>query len=142
MKKVFILAHEQARDLAAQFALIHAATGTQCVFSEPTRNLDQNARFHAVCNALAKSQFKWFGKPRTALEWKLLMVSAHAKATGDEVDIVPGLEGELVNLREPTHEMGRRRFASLIEYTQAFCDCNSIDYSVEYEKLKARGLTA
>ena len=85
------------------------------------RSLDQNAHFHALCGDIARSGIEWFGKPRKADEWKVLLVSGHAKATKQEADVVPGLEGELVNLRESTARMSRARASSLIEYTLAFC---------------------
>lgn len=85
------------------------------------RSLDQNAHFHALCGDIARSGIEWFGKPRKAEEWKVLLVSGHAKATKQEADVVPGLEGELVNLRESTARMSRARASSLIEYTLAFC---------------------
>ena len=85
------------------------------------RTLDQNAHFHALCGDIARSGIEWFGKPRKADEWKVLLVSGHAKATKQEADVVPGLEGELVNLRESTARMSRPRASSLIEYTLAFC---------------------
>ncbi|MBK8667901.1 MAG: recombination protein NinB [Burkholderiales bacterium] len=85
------------------------------------RSLDQNAHFHALCVDIARSGIEWFGKPRKAEEWKVLLVSGHAKATKQEADVVPGLEGELVNLRESTARMSRARASSLIEYTLAFC---------------------
>lgn len=85
------------------------------------RTLDQNAHFHALCGDIARSGIEWFGKPRKAEEWKVLLVSGHAKATKQEADVVPGLEGELVNLRESTARMSRPRASSLIEYTLAFC---------------------
>ena len=86
-----------------------------------SRSLDQNAHFHALCGDIARSGIEWFGKPRKAEEWKVLLVSGHAKATKQEADVVPGLEGELVNLRESTARMSRARASSLIEYTLAFC---------------------
>jgi len=86
-----------------------------------SRTLDQNAHFHALCGDIARSGIEWFGKPRKADEWKVLLVSGHAKATKQEADVVPGLEGELVNLRESTARMSRQRASSLIEYTLAFC---------------------
>lgn len=86
-----------------------------------SRSLDQNAHFHALCGDIARSGIEWFGKPRKAEEWKVLLVSGHAKATRQEADVVPGLEGELVNLRESTARMSRQRASSLIEYTLAFC---------------------
>ena len=85
------------------------------------RTLDQNAHFHALCGDIARSGIEWFGKPRKADEWKVLLVSGHAKATNQEADVVPGLEGELVNLRESTARMSRARASSLIEYSLAFC---------------------
>lgn len=93
---------------------------------EPTRSLQQNALFHDLCRDIAASGFKWSGKPRTAIQWKVLLVSAHAVATGNGSDVVAGLEGELVNIREETSKMSIKRCNSLIEYTQAFCAMNDI----------------
>ena len=53
-------------------------------------------------------------------------MSGHAVATKAEVEIVPGLEGEFINLRESTALMSVKRSASLIEYTLAYCASNSI----------------
>ena len=86
-----------------------------------TRSLDQNSKFHAICADIAKSGMQWAGNERSAEQWKVLLVSGHAKATKQEADVVPGLEGELVNLRESTARMSRQRASSLIEYTLAFC---------------------
>lgn len=93
---------------------------------EDTRTLDQNAKFHALCDDIETSKFQWMGKPRTAKQWKVLLVSGHAVATEEEADVMPGLEGEFVNLRESTALMSIRRSASLIEYTLAFMARNEI----------------
>ncbi len=85
------------------------------------RSLDQNAHFHALCGDLAASGLPWAGKPRKAEEWKVLLVSGHSIATKQGSDMVPGIEGEFVNLRESTARMSRARASSLIEYTLAFC---------------------
>lgn len=94
--------------------------------SEPKRSLAQNATFHDLCGEIAKSGFKWMGKTRTAKEWKVLLVSGHSIATGYGAEVIAGLEGELVNVREPTSKMSIRRGSSLIEYTIAFCSTNGI----------------
>ena len=60
------------------------------------------------------------GKPRSAAQWKVLLVSGHAVATKNEAEIVPGLEGEFVNLRESTALMSVKRSSSLIEYATAY----------------------
>jgi hypothetical protein len=125
VKKVYILVHDQAR-AGAHRSIDEAPAGHMVTISEPTRNADQNAKFHAICTDLAKSKTPWAGKPRTADQWKVLLVSAHSKATAEEFEIVPGLEGEFVNIRESTALMSVRRSASLITYALAFCDMNGI----------------
>ena len=124
-KKYFRLVHAQARKLAAEFCL-SAPEGWVVTVAEPTRNLDQNAKFHALCGDIAKSGFPWCGKPRTSEQWKVLMVSGHAVVTKEGSEMVPGLENEFVNLRESTALMSIKRSASLIEYVVAFCIENDI----------------
>lgn len=85
-----------------------------------TRTLEQNAMFHGLCDQIAKSGLQWMGKPRTAAQWKVLLVSGHAVATKEEAEIVPGIEGEFVNVRESTALMSVSRGRSLIDYTLAF----------------------
>jgi len=84
------------------------------------RSLDQNAKFHALCQDAEKAGLCWAGAPRTAEQWKVLFVSGHATATKQGAEIVPGLEGEFVNIRESTAAMSRQRGSSLIDYTVAF----------------------
>jgi len=85
------------------------------------RSLPQNAKFHAICSDVAKSNVEWMGKPRTAAQWKLLFVSGHAIATNMKPELIAGLEGELINVRESTAKMGKKRAASLIAYVEAWC---------------------
>lgn len=89
----------------------------------------QSAKFHAICGDLQKSGLHWAGKPRTLLQWKVLLVSGHAIATGEGAEMVPGLESEYLNLRESTATMSVRRAASLIEYATAFATSNSVTLS-------------
>ena len=116
---IFILAHQEARRRAVDAAQT-APDGWRVEVCEPKRNGEQNAKFHALCADIARSGVKWCGKERTAEDWKVLMVSGHAVATKQGSEIVCGLEGELVNLRESTAKMGKARASSLIEYTQAW----------------------
>jgi hypothetical protein len=96
-----------------------------------TRSLDQNAKFHAICGDLAKSGLPWAGKTRNAKQWKVLLVSGHATATEEGSEIVPGLEGEFVNIRESTALMSVRRSSSLIEYAISFCVMNNVKLSAK-----------
>jgi NinB protein len=119
-KQVFCLSHAQARQNAAQ-AVMQAPDGWFVELKPKTRSIDQNAKFHAICTDLEKAKAVWAGKPRNAAEWKVLLVSGHAIATKEGAEIVPGLEGEFVNIRESTARMSKSRGSSLIEYSVAFC---------------------
>ncbi|WP_136439572.1 recombination protein NinB, partial [Haemophilus influenzae] len=61
-----------------------------------TRNLEQNAKFHAMCQDVA-NQAEFMGRKLTMEQWKVLFISGHAIATNQKADVVPGLEGEFVN---------------------------------------------
>jgi len=128
VKKTYILAHATARANAIQ-GVKDAPNGRMVLISDPTRNSDQNAKFHAICSDIARSGFQWAGKKRNANGWKVLLVSGHAVATEEECEIIPGLEHEFVNVRESTALMSVRRSASLITYSLAFCDMNGIALS-------------
>lgn len=95
-----------------------------------TRSTAQNAKFHAICDDIAKSGATWAGKARTPAEWKVLLVSGHAVATKEGADVVPGLEGEFINLRESTALMSVSRSSSLIEYAIAWCASANVRLSV------------
>lgn len=95
------------------------------IVSEPRRSLPQNDKFHAMCEDVAR-QCEWMGKKRTKDQWKVLFVSGHSIATGRGAEMVPGLEGEFVNIRESTARMSRSRLKSLIEYVQAWCAGNEV----------------
>jgi hypothetical protein len=118
-KRVLILAHDEARRRVASLAY-DAPQGWRVTFEPPRRNSEQNAKFHAMCSDLAKAGAQWAGKRRNATEWKVLLVSGHAMATKEGAEIIPGLEGEFVNIRESTALMSVARSSSLIEYTAAF----------------------
>jgi hypothetical protein len=135
-KRIFILAHDMARANAKR-EIDQSPDGYRVTVEEPRRNADQNAKFHAICTDIAKSRFPWAGKPRTADQWKVLLVSGHAVATKEGAEMVPGLEGEFVNVRESTALMSVRRSASLITYALAFCDMNGIGLSEPQQQQEA-----
>jgi len=128
MSKTFILQPlpHPSRRLCAEWAM-QAPDGWAATFKEPRRNTEQNAKFHAICSDLAKSQLQWAGKRRTADQWKVLLVSGHATATKEGAEMVPGLEGEFVNVRESTALMSVKRSSSLIEYALAFCAMQGLE---------------
>ena len=130
-RKTVILSTPRARDTALQYVR-EATDGWHVTLQAPTRTLDQNAKFHAMCNDIARSAVEWAGKRRSAKQWKVLLVSGHATATKEGSEVVPGLEGEFINLRESTAMMSKKRGASLIEYTQAFGDMHGVEWSEKF----------
>jgi hypothetical protein len=124
-KRIFHPVHAIARQRALD--AVRDAQDGYCVTVQPrVRTLDQNAKFHALCADIARSDMTWAGRKRTAAQWKVLIVSGHATATKETSEIVPGLEGEFVNIRESTASMSKTRGSSLIEYTLAFMAQNDI----------------
>ena len=118
--RVFYLLDEDVRARAADCVALQAPTGWVVTVKPATRTTDQNSKFHAICHDLAKSRVQWAGKPRTQDQWKVLLVSGHAVATKEGAEVVPGIEGEFINIRESTALMSKARGSSLIEYAQAF----------------------
>lgn len=125
MTSRYILVHDEARRRAVQ-AVQDAPHGYAVIIKPATRSLEMNAKFHAMCSDIAKSGITWAGKKRTPDQWKVLLVSGHAVATKEECEIIPGLEGEFINVRESTALMSKKRGSSLIEYTQAFMSANEV----------------
>lgn len=125
MTSRYILVHDEARRRAVQ-AVQDAPHGYAVIIKPATRSLEMNAKFHAMCSEIAKSGITWAGKARTPDQWKVLLVSGHAVATKEACEVLPGLEGEFINIRESTALMSKKRGSSLIEYTAAFMAANEV----------------
>ena len=97
-----------------------------------TRSLEQNSKLHALLSDISK-QCEFNGEKRDIDTWKMIMVSAHKIATGGKAEMVIGLEGEVINLRESTAQMGVKRLASLIEYIQAWSIENGVKFNDKWE---------
>lgn len=112
-KRIFRLVHADARRLAAEFCMT-APDGWVCKVSEPTRNLDQNAKMWALLTEVS-DQVDWYGQKLTQEEWKDVF-SASLKRQ----KVVPGLDGGFVVCGQRTSQMSKRDFSDLIELIQAF----------------------
>ncbi|PIT43392.1 recombination protein NinB [Snodgrassella alvi] len=93
-----------------------------------TRSDDQNAKLHAMLGDIAK-QKTFNGKKLSIEQWKMIFVSGHRIATGGQAEMAIGLEGEIINLRESTAQMGVKRMASLIEYITAWGAENDVKFT-------------
>ncbi len=116
----------EARRNAAAYCLT-APDGQFVRFSDPTRSLEQNAMMHACFGDIAK-QATYLGRVLVMPQWKTLLISGHAVATGLGVDMVPGLEGEFVNIRESSANMSVARMSSVIEYALAYGAQNGVNF--------------
>jgi hypothetical protein len=106
----------------------NAPDGYYVTIGEATRTQQMNAKLHAICSDVA-SKLQFLG------EWKVLFISGHAFATGLGMTIVPGLEGEFVNIRESSAQMTIKRMCSLIEYINAYCAENDVKLTTKnYEE--------
>ena len=131
MKKIFVLREPvQAHKVLTQQIWVYiksmliAGHVLKVTIGDITRTLEQNAKFHSICEDIAKAGFVWHGKKRNAEQVKVLLVSGHAMATGEGAEVVAGLEGEFINLRESTALMSVKRSSSLIEYATAWATLN------------------
>jgi hypothetical protein len=125
-KQKFRLVNDVVRGNAMQ-ALYQAPDGYVVRIEPPNRSNAQNAKLHAILSDLANSDMTWAGKRRTMEEWKAIIISGHAVATGSGGEVIPGIEGEFVAIRESSAHMGVARAASLIEYLLAFCATNGVE---------------
>lgn len=107
--------------------LIGSGKRLTLTLAEQTRSLEQNSLLHDLFTDAA-NQAEWMGKKRTAEEWKNLFISGHAMATKQGVEIVPGLEGEFLNIRESSAQMSVERMTSLIEYVIAWGTQNGVKF--------------
>lgn len=126
-RALFNLAHNKAREKSIDY-LLNAPESTIVLFKEPTRTLDQNALAHLYFRKIADSGLTWSGRKLSESQWKVLLVSGHDIATGSEVDVIPGIENEIVSLRESTASMSVKRLSSLISYIEAFMSEHGIDF--------------
>jgi hypothetical protein len=124
-KQLFRLTGSPLAKYAAVNAVKNAPDGFVVRVEPETRRLAQSAKFHALCGDVAR-QAKFMNRQLTPAQWKVLFISGHAVATGQGADMVPGLEGEYVNLRESSAQMSIKRMASVIEYVLHYCADNDI----------------
>lgn len=130
-KQQFFLRNEQVRSNSIDFirALPTDDKKPLVVSIRPiTRTLEQNSKLHAMLSDIAK-QCEFQGKRRNIDTWKAIFVSAHKIATGGQAEMAIGLEGEVINLRESTAQMGVKRLASLITYIEAWGIQNGVHFN-------------
>ena len=128
MSRALLTIRGSAERARAMRWLANVPNGTRIEFKAAKRSLPQNDRLWAMLTDVAR-QKEHNGRRYTTDQWKVLFISGHAIATGIPTEVVPGLEGEFLNIRESSAKMSKRRMNSLIEYTTAWCIGNNIRLS-------------
>ena len=123
--RFFTLVHKEARRRAME-AIRTAPDGYTVRVGPPRMSEDQRSKFHAICTDLERSGLKWSGVQPDKDLWKTLLISGHAMVEGIGVEMIRGLEGELINIRESTTSISKSRGSSLIEYALAFCASHGV----------------
>lgn len=128
-KRVFRITPTNRRHVAEQVS--NLPEGFVIKAGPPTRSLEQNALLHAMFGEL-EQKAKYMGRKLTAYQWKNLLISGHSIAVGLTPEIVPGIEGEWINLRESSASMTVARMTSLIEYIHAWAAVNNVQFKHDY----------
>lgn len=114
IRRTLILAHAQARKLAAQ-ACQDEPEGVVVQFREPTRSLEQNAALWAALAEIS-SQVEWYGRKLSSEDWKHVFTASLKK-----LDVVPNIDGTgFVALGMSTSRMSKREMSDLLELIHAF----------------------
>lgn len=131
----FILRIENARDamkaawlFACEYLQVGRAVRVTVEEHKPSRSLEQNAMFHAICGELAQRK-QWAGRWIDAEGWKRLLVDAWARESNrQQGDVVPTLDGaSIVNLSIQTRRMTVGDMANLITFAQCWAVENDVE---------------
>lgn len=93
-----------------------------------TRSGAENRLLHSLLTHISKTK-EWAGKKRDAETWKRLMVAAWCRATGDQVELLPALDGHGVDIVfRRTSQLTRAECADLITFIFAWGCENDIAF--------------
>lgn len=87
---------------------------------EERRNNSQNALLHATLTDIAARR-EWAGRKWEAEVWKRLLTAAWMRAQGEQVVVVPALDGHGVDVVfQRTSKLSKGQMAELIDFIQAW----------------------
>ncbi len=96
-----------------------------------TRSLKENALLHALLTQISK-QKDWAGSKRDAETWKRLITAAWCRARGEQIEILPSIDGHGADIVfRRTSQLSRAECAELIEYLYAW----GAEAGVKFDKL-------
>lgn len=135
-KRTFVLAHEQARQRAANFAMTDAPDGWKVVFSEPDKSRAQEEKYHAMIADVSR-QVEFIERKWDESDWKRLLIDEFAdemRAAGTPLHhdgrVVPSLDGRrIVQLGIQSRDFTAKEAAQFIEYLYAFGAARDVQWS-------------
>lgn len=84
------------------------------------RNLEQNALLHALLTDISQ-RHEWAGRKRDIDTWKRLFVAAWCRTRGEQIEMLPALDGHGVDIVfRRTSKMSKSDVSELIDYVQAW----------------------
>jgi len=116
---MFRLVHQAARENAIQ-AIRQAPDGWVVKVTEPTRNLEQNARLHALLTEIAESR-EWTGRKWDVDTWKRLLTGAWLRTRNESPQMLPAIDGHGVEvIYQRTSQLTKRECSELMEFIEAW----------------------
>ena len=127
------MSHDMARQRAVQ-AVKDAPAGYAVTVSEPTRTNAENALLHALITEISKIK-EWAGKKQDIEVWKRLLTAAWCRATNQQVELLPALDGYGVDIvYRKTSKLSKKECADLIEFVYAWGASNGILWACQKEQ--------
>lgn len=94
---------------------------------EETRSTEQNAKLHALIGEIA-AQKEWAGRKWDAEVWKRLLTAAWMRARGEQVIVVPALDGQGVDVVfRRTSSLSKAECSDLLEFVMAYATQNGVE---------------
>ncbi len=119
MNKTFVIVDDVRRQMAID-AIKCAPIGHAVRVGESTRNLDQNARLHALLTEIAESR-EWAGRKWDVDTWKRLLTGAWLRTRNESPQMLPALDGHGVEvIYQRTSQLTKRECSELMEYIEAW----------------------
>lgn len=116
-----------------QFAKPLLLAGHRLIFEvkEAKRSTAENALLHAMLTHIAKNQ-SWAGNQHGVETWKRLLVAAWCRARGEQIELLPALDGHGVDIVfRRTSELNVRECAELIEFVYAWGAMNDVQFPAD-----------
>lgn len=120
-------AHKALTDLWPKIkASLRAGRQVVVQVAEP-RSAEQNAMLHTLLTQISL-RVEWAGQKHGPETWKRLLTAAWCRARGEQIEVLPALDGQGVDVVFwRTSQLTRSECAELIDYVQAW----AAEYAVE-----------